>query len=165
MLLYRQIVTLFLLMSVSACGFQPLYGQAPQNKEVSQKLAATYVMPIEGRDGQIVRNELLDRVNPKGIPARASYRLEIKLRSQKQRLAIDQDDSTNRFNLTLTAKYSILSADGRETIHKGSAQSIASYNVIASDFANLSAQKNAEKRTALVLAEKIHRQISVYYSR
>lgn len=165
MLLFKQSLLLLLLGALAACGFQPLYGEQTQNSQVTGKLAATYVMPIDGREGQIVRNELLDRISPKGIPAQALYRLKIELSSLKRGLAIDKDDSTNRFNLILTARYTLLAANGRDVIHTGSAQSIASYNVVISDFANLSAEKNAQKRSALVMAEKIHRQISVYLTR
>lgn len=165
MLLSRLIFSLLALNLVTACGFQPLYGEQTQNANVSGKLAATYILPIDGRDGQIVRNELLDLITPKGIPATAAYRLSIRLGERKQRLAIDQDDSTNRFNLTLTAKYTLLASNGKDVIYKGSAQSIASYNIVTSDFANLSAEQNARKRSALVLAEKIHRQVSTYFSR
>lgn len=165
MLLSRFLISLVFMGLATGCGFQPLYGEQTQNAKVTGRLAATYVMPIDGREGQFVRNELLDRITPKGIPARATYRLKIKLNKGKQGLAIDQDDSTNRYNLTLTAKYSLFAANGKDIVHKGSAQSIASYNVVTSDFANLSAEQNAQKRSALVLAEKIHRQISVFFSR
>jgi LPS-assembly lipoprotein len=149
----------------SACGFQPLYGRQTQNAVVSEHLAATYVLPIEGRVGQIVRNELLDRMTPAGLPAEVRYRLEIKLSERKQGLAIDKDDSTNRFNLTLTARYKLLDPAGQTVVHESSTQAIAAYNVIAADFANLSAEQNARKRSALVVAENIHRELSAYLSR
>ncbi len=165
MLLSRLLISLVFMSLITACGFQPLYGEQTQNAKVTGKLASTYVMPIDSREGQFVRNELLDRITPKGIPQRAKYRLQVRLNEGKQGLAIDQDSSTNRYNLTLTAKYTLFAANGKDVIHKGSAQSIASYNVVTSDFANLSAEQNAQKRSALVLAEKIHRQISVFFSR
>ncbi|MBL4741098.1 MAG: hypothetical protein JKY12_08875 [Sneathiella sp.] len=165
MSLFKSLSTLALLLLVTACGFQPLYGEQTSNRQVTTKLAATYVMPIDGRVGQIVRNELLDRVSPKGIPAQSKYRLRVKLSERKQGLAIDTDDSTNRYNLTIYAKYSLLDSTGKEIIYRGTAQSIASYNVVSSDFANLSAEINARKRSALVVAEEIHRQLSVYLSR
>ncbi len=69
MLLFRLIFSLLALSLFTACGFQPLYGERTQNAQVSGKLAATYILPIDGRDGQIVRNELMDLITPKGIPA------------------------------------------------------------------------------------------------
>ncbi len=165
MLSFKNLVGFLFLGLLAGCGFQPLYGQQTRNADVQNKLAATYIMPIEGRTGQIIRNELLDRLNPKGVPARASYRLKVDIKESAKSLAIDPDNSTNRNNLTLKAEYRFLSADGKREIFKGATQSISSYNIVTSDFANLSAQKNARKRSALVLAEKIHRQLSVFLSR
>ncbi|MEP3243999.1 MAG: LPS assembly lipoprotein LptE [Sneathiella sp.] len=162
MLLFRKSLVICLIFLTAGCGFQPLYGRQTQNADVQRKLAATYVMPVEGRTGQIIRNELLDRITPTGIPARAAYRLKITTEEEKKSLAIDPDNSTNRNNLTLKAKFEFLGADGKSVIFKSTAQSVSSYNIVTSDFANLSAEKNARKRSALVIAEKIHRQLSVY---
>ncbi|GLQ04952.1 LPS assembly lipoprotein LptE [Sneathiella chinensis] len=165
MLSFKQICAISLALLAGACGFQPLYGKQNDSSVVRDRLAATYVMPIEGRTGQIVRNELLDRVTPAGTPDGTKYRLMVKISERKQGLAIKEDDSTTRYNLTLSALYTLLDSTGKNTLYQGSAQSIASFNIVDSDFANLAAEKNARKRSALVLAEKIHRQLSVYMSR
>lgn len=165
MLLSRLFLIALLPLLVASCGFQPLYGRETNNAKVTQALEQTYVLPIEKRVGQIVRNHLLDKVSPKGLPSRATYQLKVKLREQKQGLAIDQSDSANRYNYTLFANYSLLDATGKNVIYSGHAQSVASYNIVESDFANLSAEKNARSRTAIVVSEEIHRQLSVYLSR
>jgi LPS-assembly lipoprotein len=156
-------VCLFFL-SLTACGFQPLYGSATQNADVQTKLAEIYIPPITGRTGQILRNELLDLTTPKGMPTQPQYRLDIGLTESKTGLAVQQDDTKTRFNLTLNTNFRLIkTSDGTKT-YAGSTQTIASYNVVASDFANLSAEINAEKRAALVAAEQIHQQLSVYFA-
>jgi len=164
-LLYRLTIIFAVLTTVAGCGFQPLYGSQTTNAKVTVSLEQTYVLPIEDRVGQIVRNQLLDKISPKGLPSRATYQLSVTLREQKQGLAIDTTDSTNRYNLTIFAKYKLLDTTGKKTIYAGSAQSIASYNIVSSDFANLAAEKNARKRSAIVVSEEIHRQLSVFLSR
>ncbi len=154
-----------ILFLVAACGFQPLYGRQTENAKVTQALDQTYVLPIDGRVGQIVRNHLLDKVSPKGLPANVTYQLSVYITEQKENLAIDKSNTTNRNNLTLKANYTLLDSMGKKTIYKGTAKAISSYNIVDSDFANLSAQKNAQKRSAIVLSEEIHRQLSVYLSR
>ncbi|MBO6826275.1 MAG: hypothetical protein JJ879_08740 [Sneathiella sp.] len=165
MWLSKLLTSVILLLMVGACGFQPLYGRTGDNAKVQAQLSQTYVLPIEGRTGQILRNNLLDRVTPTGVPASAAYQLRVVLESKKAGVAIDSDASTNRINLTLRARYSLLDRTGKTSFYNGVAQSISAYNVVDSDFANLSAEKNAEKRSAIVLAEEIHRQLSVYFSR
>ncbi len=157
--------SLIILLLVGACGFQPLYGKTGSNAKVQAQLSQTYVLPIDGRTGQILRNNLLDRVTPNGVPVKAQYRLSVKLSSKKSGVAIDKTASTNRYNLNLHAKYTLLDPTGKIAFYNGVARSISSYNVVDSDFANLSAEKNAEKRSAIVLAEEIHRQLSVFFSR
>ncbi len=157
--------SLIILLLVGACGFQPLYGKTGSNAKVQAQLSQTYVLPIDGRTGQILRNNLLDRVTPNGVPANALYRLNVRIISEKKGVAIDKTASTNRYNLNLRAKYTLLDRTGKIAYYDGVAQSISSYNIVDSDFANLSAEKNAEKRSAIVLAEEIHRQLSVFFSR
>jgi len=165
MWLSKLLTSALLLLMVGACGFQPLYGRTGDNAKVQAQLSQTYILPIAGRTGQILRNNLLDRVTPTGIPKSAAYQLKVDLDAKKSGVAIDTDSSTNRVNLTLRARYTLLDKTGKTSFYNGVAQSISAYNVVDSDFANLSAEKNAEKRSSIVLAEEIHRQLSVYFSR
>ncbi|MBE7636089.1 hypothetical protein GUA87_04480 [Sneathiella sp. P13V-1] len=165
MWLSKLLTSVLILFMAGACGFQPLYGRTGNNAKVQAQLSQTYVLPIEGRTGQILRNNLLDRVTPTGVPANAQYRLSVQLTHKKSGVAIDKTASTNRYNLNLRANYTLTDSTGKIAFYNGVAQSISSYNVVDSDFANLSAEKNAEKRSAIVLAEEIHRQLSVFFSR
>ncbi|MZR29803.1 LPS assembly lipoprotein LptE [Sneathiella litorea] len=164
MSLFRVSLVILILGLVSACGFQPLYGSATQNADVQRKLAQVYIEPIYGQTGQILRNELLDRGNPLGLSATPAYRLTVTYSILSEGLAIQNDDTKTRFNLTLTSNFRLTDATGQEVIYSGSTQNIASYNVVQSEFANLSASKNAAKRAALVAAEQINRQISVFFA-
>lgn len=149
----------------SACGFQPLYQSSGKNANVTPQLANIYIEPLAGRTGQIVRNHLLDIMTPRGIPAKPEYVLSIKLSEIKKGLAIEQDDSVTRYNFTLKANYFLKKPGSNEIIHSGFAWSIASYNILQSDFANLSAEKNAKKRTARSISDELKNQLAVYLSR
>ena len=164
MSLFRASFVLLMLSLATACGFQPLYGKTTQNADVQEKLAQIYIEPIKGRTGQILRNELLDLANPGGIPDQPVYRLQISIEIQKVGLAIQQDATKTRYNLTLNSKFRLTDAAGQDVIYSGSTQNIASYNVVQSEFANLSAANNAEKRAAIVAAEQINQQLSVFFS-
>ncbi|USG61429.1 LPS assembly lipoprotein LptE [Sneathiella marina] len=161
---FRISLVCLLFLGLAACGFQPLYGSATQNADVQTKLADIYIPPIKGRTGQILRNELLDLTTPKGLPSAPKYRLTIGLTEAKTGLAIQSDDTKTRFNLTLNTYFNLINTSDDSKIYNGSTQTIASYNVVASDFANLAAEINAEKRAALVAAEQIHQQLSVYFA-
>ena len=164
MSLFRTSIVILIVSLASACGFQPLYGSATRNADVQEKLAQMYIEPMPGRTGHILRNELLDFANPRGIPKEPTYRLKVTTVTRAEGLAIQSDDTKTRFNLTLTSKFSLVDIAAQEVLYTGSTQNIASYNVVQSEFANLSAAKNAEKRAALVAAKQINQQLSVYFS-
>jgi LPS-assembly lipoprotein len=153
-----------LFLGITACGFQPLYGSSTQNADVQNRLAGIYIPSIQGRTGQILRNELLDLTTPSGVPSQPRYTLNINLTESKTGLAIQEDDTKTRFNLTLNTQFQLVEVANGKKIYKGSTQNIASYNVVSSDFANLSAELNAEKRAALDSAKQIHQQLAVYFS-
>lgn len=164
MSLFRTGLIVVLLSLVTACGFQPLYGSKTQDVSVQQKLAGIDIVPIKGRTGQYLRNELLDLTTPKGYPQKPTYRLDIGLAEVISGLAIQEDDTKTRFNLTLDTSFRLVKLADGERIYTGSTQTVAAYNVVASEFANLAAENNARKRAALVAAEQIHQQLSVYFS-
>lgn len=161
----KSAVVLLLLLLPGACGFQPLYRDKGANAHVLAALAGIYVEPINGRTGQIVRNHLLDILTPRGVPSKPEFRLSVKLSEIKKGLAIEQDDSVTRYNYTLKASYFLKKPGSNEVVHSGFAWSIASYNIVQSDFANLNAEKNAKRRTARSISDELKNQLAVYLSR
>ncbi|WP_373088238.1 LPS assembly lipoprotein LptE [Sneathiella sp.] len=164
MSLFRITAVVLLLGLPTACGFQPLYGSATQNAEVKQELADIYIPPIKGRTGQILRNQLLDVITPKGFPEAPKYRLLITFEVQKIGLAIQENDTKTRFNLTMNTRFRLTDPTEKAVVYAGSTQTVSAYNVVQSEFANLAAENNAEKRAAIVAAEQINQQLSVFFS-
>ncbi len=158
-------IGLFAALLLGACGFKPLYWDKGVYSHVSPEMAAIGIEPISGRTGQILRNHLLDGITPKGVPLKPKYLLKVKLSVSTTGLAIEQDDSITRSNYILKATYFLKKPGSSEIIHSGHTRSIASYNVVESDFANLNAQKNAQKRTARAVSEELKNQLAVYFSR
>ncbi len=166
MWLFRNTAILILLSGVlNGCGFKPLYWDKGSNSHVSPEMSSIYIERLSGRIGQLVRNHLLDMVTPKGTPQTPKYRLSVKISETVTGLAIEQDDTVTRNNYALKANYFLKKPGSNEIIHKGHTRSIASYNIVESDFANLNALKNAEKRTARAVSEEIKTQLAIYFSR
>lgn len=156
--------SLILALAVGGCGFQPVYKGGARGETVPQ-MAAISVAQIDDRVGQVVRNHLLDLLTPKGTPARPLYRLEIELRETKDGLALEQDESVTRFNLTLHAKFEMNDLRTNQTILQGSTRAIAAYNVVRSDYANLIAERDALSRSSQEVAQEIKTRIAVFFRR
>lgn len=157
-------VSLLLALAVGGCGFEPVYKGGARGVTVPQ-MAAISVAPIDDRLGQVVRNHLLDLLTPKGTPARPLYRLEVKLRETKDGLALEQDESVTRFNLTLHATFEMNDLRTDRKILEGSTRAIAAYNVVRSDYANLIAERDARSRSSQEVAQEIKTRIAVYFRR
>ena len=150
---------------VAACGFQPLYGsgQGVLSSAVVEDLAAVRITAISDRVGQIVRNDLLDRLNPFGEPTSPRFSLAVELEEAKEGLAIQIDDTVTRFNLTLTANYFLTDAQTGAMLTAGSVRATAAYNVLRSDFANVIAERDAQQRAAREIADELNTRLAVFF--
>ena len=150
-------------LALGACGFQPLYGDREHGADTLAAMAEVRIAPIRDRLGQVVRNHLLDILTPRGAPAEARYRLTVTLRKTKEGLAFEQHESVTRFDVTIAADYELAEVASGETVAKGTARSIASYNVVRSDFANIAAERDAELRLARELSDEIALRLAVAF--
>ena len=151
--------------SLGACGFHPLYatGSSGANEGMTQYYQQVLVEPIPGRQGVHLRNQLMDNFTPGGTPSNAAYRLSIRLEEQKEGLAIQQDTRITRYNYNLTAKYELKDAVSGQILDKGISRSIAPYNVVDSQFATLSAERDAQERAAREVGEDIRTRLGLYF--
>jgi LPS-assembly lipoprotein len=160
----RRATALLLLLGLAGCGFRPLYGDQERGGTTPQ-LAQILVNPIPDRLGQILRNDLVDRLSPTGAPDRPRYRLSVAIATTKEGLAITKDESITRFNLRISATYVLYDAQNNVEMTRGISRTIAAYNVVQSQFATLIAEKDAESRAARELSEDIRTRLAVFFTR
>ncbi|MEL0091109.1 MAG: LPS assembly lipoprotein LptE [Rhodospirillales bacterium] len=148
---FSRITLLLVAAAVSGCGFQPLYGQ--RENSGSTKLAID-VMPIADRDGQVLRAGLRRSFD---FSSPAVYRMEVKLSEKLNVVAIDQAGDVTRRRMTKTANWQLtkFTPTKEERPIRGVVRVFEAYNVFASDFSNLTAERAARERAAGRLAEMI----------
>jgi LPS-assembly lipoprotein len=159
------VLVIGLSVSVSGCGFRPLYGERSVGASTVDAMALVQIGTVSGRYGQILRNYLLDRLNPRGRAAAPRYRLDMNIETQKEALAIEQDESVERFNFSLTAKYRLVDLNDAKTVFQARSQSIAAYNVVRSDYATLVAENDAASRVAREVTDDIKIQLAIFFDR
>lgn len=161
----RRLLALTLLgaaLTISGCGFDPIHGQ--RSGASSAALAAIDIQLIADRSGQMLRNELLQQMQPRG-PVRARYSLSVAMQERLTNLGIRKDEVATRANLTLSARFTITELGGARRKFSGSARSVNSYNILTSDFATLSAREDARRRGVNQLALELRERISVWLIR
>lgn len=149
--------------SLGGCGFSPLYGQKRNQPYMEQALASISVSRIPDHVGQMLRQEILQRIAPKRKRVAPIYTLSISLSESIGQLSVDQSGFASRANLNLTAAYIMTKAKSAEPVIEGNVATVASYNILSSDFATLSAEENARKLAVKRLAELLQTRLAVHF--
>jgi len=162
-----RILPLIALLLLTACGFQPVYGV---NKEtstnVSEQLALVEIGNIPDREGQYLRNDLIDRFYRNGRPASPQYILTLsEIIEGSRNLDVTINSDTTRGQLTLNTSIQLSDKQSRRKIIERNLSSIASYNIIASEFANRVSEQNTRENALNDLGRQIEEQLALYFKR
>jgi LPS-assembly lipoprotein len=150
---------------LGACNFRPLYlAQGKTSEPVRAELAAIEIEGLGGRLGYLVRNALLDELNPAtAVPPR--YVLSVQLYSRADALGIQLDNVITRYNLLLTAAFQLRAKERNELLYASQVQRVASFNVSREPYADLIASEEAERRAAQEVATDIRTLLAVQFAR
>ena len=161
----RRLCLVALAATLGGCGFRPLLRQGEGDREVRSELAAVEVPALADRLGYLVRDGLLDQLNPAGVRVPARYLLAISLRRRTSALGIQIDNTITRFNLTLAASFRLLDAGDRRVLYESTVRRVASYNASRAPYAELAAELDAERRAAREVSTDIRTQLAIYFAR
>jgi LPS-assembly lipoprotein len=155
------------LLTLSACGWQPLYGKVNAGDgalggNAAPRLASVHILPIADRTGQNLYNALRDRMNPAGSPSNPQYDLVIHIQERTEQLLILQDQTASRTNLTLTASFQLYQRGAAAPVLQGSSRTTTSYDLLNDEFATIQSTNEARRRGALSLADDITNQLAVF---
>jgi LPS-assembly lipoprotein len=162
----RRTLLLGLGMALGACNFRPLYlAQGPTDAAVQSELAAIEIQGLDGRLGYLVRNALLDELNPATADVAPRYVLYVRLRSRATALGIQLDNTITRYNLLLAAAFELRDKGENGLLYASNVQRVASYNVSREPYADLIASQEAERRAAQEVAINIRTLLAVQFAR
>jgi len=149
---------------LSACGFHPLYAEDEDGLGLDDRLATVEVTDIQGRYGQEFKLALDSQMYPSGRPAsaRTQYLLHVRLKADREGLAIQPDASITRYDYNITGRYRLEEVGSGKLVHQGIATAKTAYNVVESQFATLTARQDAEARAIRSLSEEIRMRIALF---
>jgi len=153
-------------LSLAGCGFQPLYGSRSAGGPAAlPEMAQIYIPPIPDRAGQLLRNELRDRLTPTGLPDKPRWRLDISLRETKTDLVILRDATATFAKFVGDAKWVLVDLANDTPAARGQVTRRASYSISSSEFASLQAEEDARRRVVTGIAEDIRLRLGLYFKR
>jgi LPS-assembly lipoprotein len=150
---------------LAGCGFEPLYGAKGKSVRVDAALNEIRIKLIKGRSGQQLHNHLLDQLNPLGASAHPRYVLVVVAWVTKTILGIKRDETATHAQLNLSAYFALRGVPNNAVVFSGYSQSTNSFNIVDSEFATLSAEKDVIDRAARMVSEDIKTRLSLYLNR
>lgn len=130
---------------LAGCGFQPLYGSRGSSGDSA--LRAVSIGLIPDREGQILRNYLIDLFQPSG---ESRYQLQSDISISERDLGTRSDSITVRSRVTVSVQFRLTGPDG---LSETFTQRVAgSYSTTESDYASLVAREDAIRRALREIA-------------
>ena len=144
----------------TSCGYEPIYSK---NANTNKELLSISVQNIKNRPGQILRNTLLNKLNPERERVITKYRLIVEISESKTSLAYRRDMSATRTDLKITANYLLKDIKNGEILLKQEAKSISSFDVVESVYATLIAEKDVREKNLKVISNDIYTNLVIFF--
>ena len=154
------LLTAILLLGPTGCGFRPLYGKH-QAAAASDRMAEIRIGQIIDRNGQILRNDLIDRLTPQGEPANPKYTLSVLLAETMTGLGQQTNSYATLGEMQVTATFTLRDAEGK-TGFVGTSAAVVSVNFLGPRYGSVAVERDAEGRGLSQLADDMRDQIASY---
>jgi LPS-assembly lipoprotein len=156
------IYCLVVLLSLSGCGYKPLYSSGNDGRGVVASLSSISIQETESRAGQLVRNSLLSSIRPAGTAQENLYKLVLNPELTQSTLVEQTIPGIKRVRLRLTVSYQLIETGSDSEVNSGKTFSAVSYDVIREPVADLQAESNATSRAAREVAADIHTRLAAF---
>lgn len=146
---------------LSACGWEPLYGNRDTPAGFT-KLEAIKVNPISERVGQQLEIGLRRSFNPDGGTAKQTYVLNVTLQQVLLNSGIQSQGLGTRGEVHLTARYQLIDSATNRVLQTGVVHSSDSFDIQANGYSTVVAQDDAAKRDVEELRREIVARMTLF---
>ena len=152
-------------LGLGACAeFRPLH-MPVDGHDLNRELATIILPEPRSRSQQILRNEVVKRLNPANLTLGPEYRLDLRLSRKRNSLAVQLDDSVTRYDMVLRARATLVRLKDQKAVYTTNVRRVASYNVLREPFATLVAEQDAERRASVEIANQIRALLALYFEK
>ena len=163
-----RLVSLLMVFVLTACGFSPMYGKhsGAQKADVKTGLNQIAIEIIPDREGQFLRNALIDRFYAGGMPSNPAYRLYIdKIQESVADFDLTLESEATRRQLYLSTKMRLVDTQTQKILLERQLSAITSHNVLESEFSTIVTEQSAREAALNDLARQTERHLALYFAR
>ena len=165
MLLFKRILPVIIIcFMLQGCGFTPMYQKgATYQPSTSTQLSLIEVDNILNREGQILRNLLIDEIYTHGRPTNPKYKLKIsKLSIKTKSLGVRKDTTATRSQLTINSRMSLIDLETNETVFSYPLHTTNSYNRLNTYFTTYVTEDDVTERGLTEIKNQVMTQIVLW---
>ncbi len=151
------------------CGFQPVYMPTASGAAgpAQRELAAINVNPIPDRPGQLLRDDLKERLASDSGSTLQQYDLAVNFTISGEGIGIEPDNAATRVRLIGSAYWTLRARDpDRTQVSTGFARAMDAFNVLDQQYfaADLNTEQ-VQRRLASSIADQIAAQLAAFFRR
>jgi LPS-assembly lipoprotein len=165
----RKLLTLAGAGALAGCGFEPVYMPTASGRAgpAPRELAAINVSLIPDRPGQLLRQDLQERLASDSGAAALRYDLAVSFSISGEGIGILADTSATRIRLIANARWILKARDATQTqVTSGSARAMDGFNILDQQlFAADIDTEQVQRRLASTVADQIALQLAVFFRR
>jgi len=152
---------LCLCLARGACGFQPRYAQTSGLQRDDIAIAI-----IPDRDGQELRNLLIDRLQARGVSSTPRYELRIaQLEKTVTGFGIRKDASATRTQMQIDSKMELVEKATGAVILKRDLRALGASDVLDSQFATVVSRQAMTRNMLQDMADEIVGELNLHFRR
>ena len=151
------------LLALTGCGLRPLYAGGSSGA-VAATLGSVSVSPIEGQQGWLVRNKLVERLGEAGTGT-ATYRLDVTLDDNITTFGVRSDQAATQERRTLRARFQLVNISNGMVVLDATAGSDATLDIVSSEYATVAAEQTALENLSETVADQITARVALFASR
>jgi LPS-assembly lipoprotein len=148
------------------CGFQPIYARSggATSSAIADQLASVQVAAIADHTGQQLRNNLVQTLSPRGEPAAARYRLDVRLSETPQSMAVSKDGNATIGRVYLSITYELIDLRTGNMLMARSARAFSGYRYLGPRYASTVSEREAETTALSEVADEIRSALISYFN-
>jgi len=156
-----------IMLSLSACGFEPMYGtHSATAQAVNEALPNIDIGNIPDRDGQYLRNLLIDRLYTNGRPDAAPYTLTFtRLNKNIVDLGVQPDATATRAQIQITTHMELVDKATNKAVLQRDLKTVGAYNLVDDQLATLVSQQNIADSILQEMRDDAVTELSLYFRR
>ena len=158
-------VTAAILLTVSGCGFHAMYGDKSDAATAANYSNIT-IDPIPDRDGQYLRNQLIDRMYLDGRPGLTPYTLKVApVKTLTTNIGIRKDATSTRAMAEVDTTMQLIENNTGKVLLQRDVRATGGYNLLDNQFATIVSRQSVDEHMLEELADDIVTEVGLYFHR